>query len=57
MVLMAVINLVLLITTEKGIFVVGWTWLVLIGTFGTMAIGALLAPWLDPNQPAPAEVA
>jgi len=54
MIIMAVINLILLIGTEKGFFSVGWTWLVLIGTFGTMAMGALLAPFLDKNSPEPA---
>jgi predicted MFS family arabinose efflux permease len=50
MVLMALVNLTLLILTEKKIFVIGWTWLVLLGTFGTMAIGALLAPVMDKER-------
>lgn len=57
MAVMAAINLCLLILTEKGIFVVGWTWLVIMGTFGTMAISALLAPWLDGKEEAPDEAA
>ncbi|MCG3205874.1 MAG: Sodium/glucose cotransporter [Elusimicrobia bacterium] len=47
MVTMAAINAVLLFLTEKGIVIVGWTWLVLIGTFGTMALARLLAPVMD----------
>lgn len=44
MILFACVNLVLLILTERKIFVVGWTWLVLIGTFGTMGLSWLLGP-------------
>lgn len=50
MVVMALVNLSLLILTERKIFVVGWTWLVIIGTFGTMALAALLAPVLDKDS-------
>ncbi len=53
MVLCALINVVLLVLTEYHIFEVGWTWLVLFGTFGTMVIGYFLGPVLDKNiQPA-----
>ncbi len=50
MTLMALTNFVLLTLTEKGIFVVGWTWLVLIGTFGTMILSYLLGPLLDGKE-------
>ena len=50
MVFWALVNLVLLILTEQKIFVVGWTWLVLIGTFGTMILSHLLAPLLDKEK-------
>jgi SSS family transporter len=53
MVFCAVVNAVLLVLTYKNIFVVGWTWLVLFGTFGTMAIGYFLAPVLDKNETQP----
>ncbi len=50
MILFACVNLVLLILTERKIFVVGWTWLVLIGTFGTMGLSWLLGPrWEKKN--------
>jgi SSS family transporter len=52
MVFCALVNVVLLVLTEQKIFVVGWTWLVLFGTFGTMAIGYFLAPVLDKQTPA-----
>jgi len=44
---MALINFILLVLTEKEIFVVGWTWLVIMGTFGTMGLSYVLAPILD----------
>jgi len=50
MVFWAVVNLILLILTEQKIFVVGWTWLVLIGTFGTMGMSYLLRPILDKKK-------
>ena len=43
----AVVNAGLLILTERGIFAVGWTWLVLIGTFGTMGMSWLLGPAME----------
>jgi SSS family transporter len=55
MVLLALINLTLLILTERKIFVVGWTWLVLIGTFGTMIVARVLAPILDKDGKLPME--
>jgi Na+/proline symporter len=50
MVTLALVNLLLLILTEKNIFVVGWTWLVLIGTFGTMGLGYVLGPIMDGDK-------
>ena len=50
MILFALINLVLLILTERKIFVVGWTWLVLIGTFGTMGLSWLLGPRMEKKE-------
>jgi Na+/proline symporter len=50
MILFAAINLVLLILTERKIFVVGWTWLVLIGTFGTMGLSWILGPRMEKQQ-------
>lgn len=44
---MAVVNAVLLGLSEKGIIPLGWSWLVIIGTAGTFALGWLLAPALD----------
>lgn len=42
MIIMAAINFTLLMLTERGVFVVGWTWLVIIGTFGTMLLSWML---------------
>ncbi|MFN0118227.1 MAG: sodium:solute symporter family transporter [Elusimicrobiota bacterium] len=50
MILMAVINSVLLILTEKKIFVIGWTWLVLLGTFGTMFVSWMLSHFEKEDQ-------
>lgn len=47
MCIMAFVNFILLLLTERNIFVVGWTWLVLLGTFGTMALSYVLGPVLD----------
>lgn len=47
MVTLAFVNFNLLVWTEQGIISVGWTWLILIGTFGTMALSYLLSPWMD----------
>ncbi len=49
MVLMAIVNAALLFLSEKQIVPLGWSWLVLIGTFGTMTIGYVLGPMLDPK--------
>jgi hypothetical protein len=47
MVVMAVINGALLILSELGIIPLGWTWLLLIGTAGTFAIGYCFGPRMD----------
>lgn len=47
MVTMALVNAVLLVLAEYGVIGLGWTWLVLIGTAGTMLLATVLAPWLD----------
>jgi SSS family solute:Na+ symporter len=47
MVTMALVNLVLLVLAESGMIGLGWSWLVILGTVGTMALAALLAPVLD----------
>src|SRR5215472_6825624 len=52
MVIMALVNLALLVMGETGVMPLGWSWLVLLGTVGTMALSCVLAPLLDP-LPAP----
>jgi SSS family solute:Na+ symporter len=47
MVIMAVVNLVLLVLSETGRLGLGWSWLVILGTAGTMVLSPLLAPLLD----------
>ena len=47
MVIMALINLGLLILAETRVIALGWSWLVILGTAGTMALAVLLAPALD----------
>ena len=47
MVIMAVVNLVLLVLSETGRIGLGWSWLVILGTAGTMVLSLLLAPLLD----------
>jgi SSS family transporter len=46
---MALMNAVLLVLSEKGLLPLGWSWLVILGTFGTIAVAAALGPWLDPE--------
>ncbi|OGK79190.1 MAG: hypothetical protein A2X52_00940 [Candidatus Rokubacteria bacterium GWC2_70_16] len=43
MVIMALVNLVLLVLAETRVIALGWSWLVILGTAGTMALAALLA--------------
>jgi SSS family transporter len=47
MVAMAVVNLALLVLSETGRIGLGWSWLVILGTAGTMILSPLLAPLLD----------
>jgi solute:Na+ symporter, SSS family len=47
MISMALINATLLILSEMKILPLGWSWLVIIGTLGTMALAFGLAPVLD----------
>jgi solute:Na+ symporter, SSS family len=53
MVVMALVNLALLVMTETGILRFGWSWLVILGTIGTMALAPVLATLLDraPTRP------
>ena len=51
MVTFAAVNAMLLILTEQGVLRVGWTWLVLFGTFGTMTLARVLAPIMDAGRP------
>src|SRR5713101_6429385 len=52
MVIMAVVNLVLLTLSESGRIALGWSWLVILGTAGTMVLAPLLAPMLDGDRDA-----
>jgi SSS family solute:Na+ symporter len=47
MVVMALVNLALLVMAETGVMPFGWSWLVILGTVGTMGLAAILAPLLD----------
>ena len=47
MVAMALVNLALLVLAESKVIALGWSWLVIIGTAGTMLLAVLLAPVLD----------
>jgi Na+/proline symporter len=47
MVIMGVVNLALLVLSETGRIGLGWSWLVILGTAGTMVLSPLLAPLLD----------
>jgi len=55
MVIMALVNLALLVLAETGRLALGWSWLVILGTVGTMALAAVLAKVLD-RAPAPRPV-
>ncbi len=50
MIVMAVVNATLLILMEKKIIELGWTWLILIGTFGTMGLAYSLSPHMDKEK-------
>jgi SSS family solute:Na+ symporter len=43
MIVMAVVNLLLLVFSETGVLHFAWSWLVIVGTFGTMLLAALLS--------------
>src|SRR6266540_90750 len=47
MVIMALVNLALLVLAETGRLALGWSWLVILGTVGTMALSPVLAKVLD----------
>jgi SSS family solute:Na+ symporter len=47
MVVMAMVNLALLVLAETRVITLGWSWLVIFGTAGTMLLTVLLAPVLD----------
>jgi solute:Na+ symporter, SSS family len=47
MIVMAVVNLVLLVLSEAGVIAFAWSWLVILGTVGTMVLAPLLSPVLD----------
>jgi len=47
MIVMAVVNLVLLLLSEAGVIAFAWSWLVILGTLGTMVLAPLLSPVLD----------
>ncbi len=47
MITMAVVNAILLVLSEMKILPMGWTWLIIIGTLGTMTLGYVLGPVLD----------
>jgi SSS family solute:Na+ symporter len=53
MVVMALVNLALLVMAETGVIVLGWSWLVILGTIGTMILAPLLAPFLDRHMSDP----
>jgi sodium/proline symporter len=43
MLVMAALNAWLLVLSEKGVFPLGWSWLVILGTFGTWGLAWLLS--------------
>lgn len=47
MVVMALVNLVLLLLSESGTLQFAWSWLVIVGTAGTMLLALLLSPALS----------
>ena len=54
MVIMGLVNLVLLVLSETGVIALAWSWLVILGTGGTMTLAPLLAPVLDRGRESPA---
>jgi SSS family transporter len=55
MVTMGLVNLVLLVLSETGVIALAWSWLVILGTAGTMTLAPLLAPLLDGGGNLPPE--
>jgi len=55
MVIMGVVNLTLLVLSEMGVIAFAWSWLVILGTAGTMLLAPLLAPLLDRHAQTPVE--
>jgi SSS family transporter len=53
MVALALVNLVLLILSETKVLPLGWSWLVILGTIGTMVLAWVLGPLLDRSAGAP----
>ncbi len=43
MIAMALVNLVLLVLSERGVLVFAWSWLVIVGTAGTMALALAIS--------------
>jgi hypothetical protein len=42
MIIMAVVNLIVLLLSEFGALRFAWSWLVIVGTLGTMGLAVLL---------------
>jgi SSS family transporter len=51
MVTMALVNLVLLVLSEQQVLPVAWSWLVILGTAGTIAISLALSAAVRPSAP------
>ena len=51
MIAMALVNLVLLTLSETKILVFAWSWLVIVGTLGTMILALALSPALGGGRP------
>jgi SSS family transporter len=47
---MAVVNAILLLLSENKVIPLGWSWLVIIGTLGTVALGKILPDYLDEKK-------
>ena len=47
MAVMSAVNAVLLYLIEAKVLALGWSWLLILGTFGTWGLSRALAPWLD----------
>ena len=45
------IDAALLTLSEKGVFPLGWSWLVILGTAGTYGLAWVLGPILDGEAP------